>query len=61
MQNTKAGTIGFPFSHLAGIKHLSIWKLLTKKRQEVGTNKARIELADVGEINWKKTKTGIKC
>lgn len=48
------------FSHLVGIKHPSIWKLLTKMCQEVGTDKARMALAEVGEINRKKTKAGKK-
>jgi hypothetical protein len=29
-------------------------------RQEVGMDKARMALAEVGEINWKKTKAGKK-
>ncbi|KAF0753121.1 Uncharacterized protein FWK35_00025243 [Aphis craccivora] len=48
------------FSHLVGIKHPSIWKLLTKMCQEVGIDKARMALAEVGEINQKKTKAGKK-
>ncbi|KAL4120569.1 hypothetical protein QTP88_013239 [Uroleucon formosanum] len=48
------------FSNLVGIKHPSIWKLHTKMCQEVGKNKARMALAEIGEINRRKTKAGKK-